>query len=398
MFQIDFTENVKTFYFATGIPIAVLKNGRVVNSRPASVQTAENMAEEGSSISVGYRIQDYSSVQYVTSDYGEKFLIEVLDDTCTVAAGPVLIEPMRGGTLASVLQNKEIPIEMKPRFEQYYRDLKVISPQTYYYCGKLMSLLFASGNLKAMEQNRSTDHRVRLGREYFQNAYRNREKTFTHSPYFLEKRLIQQMKICDEEDALDTLHEINLQNRAVLADDPLRSLKDSIICSCTILTRAVIESGVSPDIAFTYSDTFIQRIEKMTALSEVENFEQEILRQSVRLIQKNSSKKYSAPVFNAMQYIINNLSQKLDLPEIAKHAYVHPNYLSSLFKKETGCSVTEFITRHRIEESTYFVAFTDFEIADISNYYHFCNQSYFCTLFKRYLSMSPNDYRKKHRK
>ena len=78
MFQIDFTENVKTFYFATGIPIAVLKNGRVVNSRPASVQTAENMAEEGSSISVGYRIQDYSSVQYVTSDYGEKFLIEVL--------------------------------------------------------------------------------------------------------------------------------------------------------------------------------------------------------------------------------------------------------------------------------------------------------------------------------
>lgn len=398
MFEIDLTENMNAFFYATGIPIAVLKKGRMERSLPERFQTAENVVDGGTEFLVGYDVLEYSTVQYVTSDYGEQFLIYMLDDTRTVAAGPVLTAPMRSGTLDNLLQRRKISIKLKPRLEQYYQSLKTVSSQTYYYCGKLISLLFSSGNLKSVEAGRPMEHQVGFIQEYFQNTYKNREKMFTHPPYFLEKRLVKQIAACDESGALSTLNEINMLNRAVLAGDPFRSLKNSIICSCTFFTRAVIDSGVFPDIAFTYSDTFIQEIEKMDTMSEVRDYEQEIVRQFVKLVRENNSSEYSIPVFNAMQYIINNLSQKLNLAEIAKHAYVHPNYLSGLFKKETGCSITDFISRHRIEESTYFVAYTDFEIADISNFYHFCNQSYFSTLFKRYLSVSPNDYRKQHKK
>jgi YesN/AraC family two-component response regulator len=398
MFQIDLTENMNAFFYATGLPIAVLKRGKVERAFPDHFQTADRVVSGEAEIRISYNRMEYSAVQYITSDYGEQFLIFVLDDTCAVAAGPVLTEPMRSGTLDNLLQSRNLPIKLKPKLELYYQSLKTVSSQTYYYCGKLISLLFSSGNLKAAEEVRPVEHRVGFIQEYFQNTYRNREKMFTHPPYFLEKRLVRQMETCDESGALSTLKEINMLNRAVLASDPLRSLKNSIICSCTFFTRAVIDSGVFPDIAFTYSDTFIQEIEKMTTMSEVRDYEQEIVRQFVKLVRENNSKEYSIPVFNAMQYIINNLSQKLNLADIAKHAYVHPNYLSGLFKKETGCSITEFIARHRIEESTYFVAYTDFEIADISSFYHFCNQSYFSTLFKRYLSFSPNDYRKRHKK
>lgn len=398
MIQIDLTKNMNLFYYTTLVPVAVLKNGQLERSYPGDLQTAENLITGTTDFHVSYGMQEYSTVQYVASDYREEFIIYVLDDTYTLVAGPVLTEPMLSGTLDNILQSRMISLKLKPKLERYYKTTKQISPQTYYYCGKLISLLFSAGNLKAVEQERPIDHKVGFIQEYFRNTYKNREKMFTHPPYFLEKRLVNQIKTCDESGALSTLNEINMLNRAILAHDPLRSLKNSIICSCTFFTRAVIDSGVFPDVAFTYSDTFIQEIEKMTAISEVRNFEKEIVRQFVKLVRENNSKKYSAPVFRAMQYIINNLSQKLSLAEIAKHAYVHPNYLSGLFKKETGCSITDFITRHRIEESAYFVAYTDYEIADISNFYHFCNQSYYSTLFKRYLSVSPNDYRKEHRR
>ncbi|MCI1966280.1 MAG: AraC family transcriptional regulator [Oscillospiraceae bacterium] len=398
MFQIDLTENLHTFFYATEIPVIVLKNGKIERSLPESFQTAQTVAGGKAEFCVNYNRMDYNAVQYITSSYGERFLIYVIDDTCTVAAGPVLTEPMRSGALDHLLQNKKISIKLKPRLEQYYNGLKLVSSQTYYYCGKLVSRLFSYGNLKASKEVSPMEYQVGFIQNYFQNTYRNREKMFTHPPYFLEKRLVKQIQTCDEKGALSTLNEINMLNRAVLSSDSMRSLKNSIICSCTFFTRAVIDAGVFPDIAFTYSDTFIQEIEKMNTMAEVRNYEQEIVRKFVKLVRENNSKDYSIPVFNAMQYLINNLSQKLSLAEIAKHAYVHPNYLSGLFKKETGCSITEFISRQRIEESTYFVAYTDFEIADISNFYHFCNQSYFSTLFKRYLSVSPNDYRKRHKK
>jgi len=193
------------------------------------------------------------------------------------------------------------------------------------------------------------------------------------------------------------LDEINLLSRATLAKDPLRSMKDSIICSCAFFTRAVIEAGVFPDIAFTYSDTFIQQIEKMDSLAEVSRYERNILAEFIKLTKENASAKYSRVILSAMQYINDNLTLKLSLSDIAKHAYVHPNYLSSIFKKEVGCSLTDYIARRRIEESTYFVAYTDFEIADIANFYHFCNQSYYITTFKRFLSVSPNEYRNSDR-
>lgn len=71
----------------------------------------------------------------------------------------------------------------------------------------------------------------------------------------------------------------------------------------------------------------------MNSMSEVRNYEQEMLKEFIKLTKEKASDKYSHPVFDALQYINNSLTQKLTLADIAKHAYVHPNYLSSIFKR-----------------------------------------------------------------
>lgn len=395
MIRLDFSEQMNLFYYTVHLPIGILQNGVLRQSLPKRIETAQAQVAGRPSFSVPYSPQERASPQFLSSAYGERFIVTVIDDTFAAAAGPFLTEPMRGGALVRIIRSRKIPLGLKAKLEAYYRGLPIVSPQTYYYCGKLMSLLFGPRSLEACPEPQPVGREVRFIQEYFHNTLKNREKMFTHPPYFLEKRLIGQIKICDEAGALSTLREINLLNRAVLAKDPLRSLKDSIICSCTFFTRAVIDAGVFPDVAFTYSDTFIQEIEEMGSLSAVRDFEREIVRQFIGLVREKNSEKYSRPVFDAMQYINNNLTQDLSLARIARHAFVHPNYLSGLFKKETGRSVTEFVARQRILESAYFVKYTDYDIADIANFYRFCNQSYYCTLFKKYLSVSPKECRRK---
>ncbi len=394
MIQLDFSEPINLFHYTTRLPVGIVKNGMPEQTVPARIETAEKLVAGGAGFHVPYSPQERTSPQFVSSEYGERFIVTVIDDTFLAAAGPFLTEPMHGAALVAVIRSKKIPIRLKATLEAYYRSLPIVSPQTYYYCGKLMALLFGPRNIRGDAGPRPVGDEVHFIQEYFQNTYKNREKMFTHPPYFLEKRLIGQIKICDEDGAVSTLREINLLSRAVLAKDPLRSLKNSIICSCTFFTRAVIDAGVFPDTAFTYSDTFIQEIEAMDDISLVRDFEQEIVRQFISLVRENASANYSRPVFDAMQYINNNLTQELSLPEVARHAFVHPNYLSGLFKRETGRSITDFIARQRIAESEYFVKYTDYEIADIAGFYHFCSQSYYCTLFKKYLSVSPRACRK----
>ena len=393
MIELDFSEAINLFHYTTLLPVGVLKNGEPEQSVPARIGTAEEQVTGRAGFHVPYSPQERTSPQFVSSEYGERFLVTVIDDTFLAAAGPFLTEPMHSGALVNIIQSKKIPIKLKGRLEAYYKGLPIVSPQTYYYCGKLMALLFGPRNIRGDSRKQPVGNEVHFIQEYFQNTYKNREKMFTHPPYFLEKRLIGQIKICDEDGAVSTLREINLLNRAVLAKDPLRSLKDSIICSCTFFTRAVIDAGVFPDTAFTYSDTFIQEIEAMEDLACVRNFEQKFVRQFIALVREHTSANYSRPVFDAMQYINNNLTQELTLPGIARQAIVPPKYQRSLIKKETGHSMTDFIARQRVRESEYFVKYTDYEIADIASFYHFCSQSYYCTLFRKYLSVSPRECR-----
>ena len=397
MVQFDGEDLMKAFHYSTKLPISILGNGKIEQSLPENLKTAAALAADKSILNLQYGPQEYNTVQYISTEYKELFIVYVIDDSYVVAVGPLLIEPMHSGEIVNIIQRQKVPIRLKSRLEVYYRDVTQVSTQTYYYCGRLLSAIFGAKNTGVPKNPHPIGSEVSSIKEYFQNTYKNREKLFTHPPFFLEKKIVNQIKIGNLDGALSTLDEINLLSRATLAKDPLRSMKDSIICSCAFFTRAVIEAGVFPDIAFTYSDTFIQQIEKMDSLAEVSRYERNILAEFIKLTKENASAKYSRVILSAMQYINDNLTLKLSLSDIAKHAYVHPNYLSSIFKKEVGCSLTDYIARRRIEESTYFVAYTDFEIADIANFYHFCNQSYYITTFKRFLSVSPNEYRNSDR-
>lgn len=89
-----------------------------------------------------------------------------------------------------------------------------------------------------------------------------------------------------------------------------------------------------------------------------------------------------------------NLSSDLSTSKIARELYLSSNYLSKLFRKETGKSVTEYINERRIQMAEQLLKSGTGPIQDIATHVGFYDVSYFCRQFKKITGISAQQYRK----
>ena len=96
-------------------------------------------------------------------------------------------------------------------------------------------------------------------------------------------------------------------------------------------------------------------------------------------------------------YIRENYEDNtLCLGDIAGHANVSPAYLSALFKKVYGQSISDTITALRIEAACQYLKNSTLSLKEISSRCGYANQYYFSNSFKKKLGMSPSAYREQH--
>lgn len=214
------------------------------------------------------------------------------------------------------------------------------------------------------------------------------------APFYLELRLSTSLTDGDEEAALRYLEQMNRFPKAVLSKNPLRSAKNSMICSCSFFARAAIQAGVLPTAAFDLSDDCIRHIEQLSTVTSVLAYEKEMLIRYVRMVRDFLERKYPMAIILSLQYIDMHLNQDITLQTVADAVHMNANYLSNLFKQTTGESFTGYINRKRVEETAFFVAYTDHSFTEIAFAYQFCNQGYFNRVFKQYTGQTPGAYRK----
>jgi len=101
-------------------------------------------------------------------------------------------------------------------------------------------------------------------------------------------------------------------------------------------------------------------------------------------------------VSSAMDFIKKNYSSKLSLDFISKHCYCNSAYLSYLFKKETGISITDYINRCRVEHAKHLLDVTNLTITQISGAVGFNDPSYFSKMFKKLQGVYPTHYRNRN--
>jgi len=104
----------------------------------------------------------------------------------------------------------------------------------------------------------------------------------------------------------------------------------------------------------------------------------------------------SNTIVRVKRFIEANLEGDLNRERIAGYVYLNPAYLSRLFRKETGMSLTDYIVERRMEKVKEALAKTNVKISDIALSVGYANFSHFSKQFKRSTGLTPQEYRKKY--
>lgn len=100
------------------------------------------------------------------------------------------------------------------------------------------------------------------------------------------------------------------------------------------------------------------------------------------------------PVERAINYIHEHLEQSLSLGQVARHVHMHPNYLSEVFKRETGQNYIEFVTQAKLRQAMVLLSETPAKISEVAKRIGYEDIKYFNRLFKGFTGSTPSEYRK----
>lgn len=223
-----------------------------------------------------------------------------------------------------------------------------------------------------------------------------RESSEAHNSYQMEKRVNEAIRQGDI-DTLRTLLDIPEPGTpGKLSKIPLRNKQNLFIAGVTLFTRSAIEGGLPVEEAFNMSDAYISISESASNLTQISELHRKAAFDFTGKVAKIQRKQYAPSIQKTMDFIYKNLHNDFSLEDLAQHVNLSPSYLSRLFRKECGMPLFSYVQKERIHAAQNMLRFSDYSYSDIANYLNFKSQSYFISVFKKYVKMTPLQYRKKH--
>lgn len=101
-------------------------------------------------------------------------------------------------------------------------------------------------------------------------------------------------------------------------------------------------------------------------------------------------------VLNAIAYIREHYMEAIGLQDVAQCCNVSPEYLSRIFKEETGVKFVDFLANFRISVGKRMLATGNYKVSEVAEAVGFNDQKYFQKVFKKICGISPAEYKKEN--
>ncbi len=190
----------------------------------------------------------------------------------------------------------------------------------------------------------------------------------------------------------------DISNIGEVTSDNSRQMEYLVIILLTLITRAAVEGGMSPEDAYTTGDIYLREIEeckrnaaKLTMLGTKAQIE---FTEKVR--QAKNQRSQNVYINKCKDYIAKNLRKDIKVSEIAPKLGISRAYLTHKFSEAEGITIQQYIMKERCEHAGNLLKYSDYPISLISEYFGFSSQSHFGASFKKIFGMTPNEYRILH--
>ena len=134
--------------------------------------------------------------------------------------------------------------------------------------------------------------------------------------------------------------------------------------------------------------------EKVAKIDSLEELEELTDRVFDKLLKSGENQEWSHPVRAAIEYMEENYGRQINLSEVAGLAGLSSEYLSRIFKEETGIKFIVYLNNIRLKHALNLLESTNMKVYEIAEKVGYSNLSYFSTVFKKNFGINPFEYRK----
>lgn len=338
-----------------------------------------------------YQVTDYYDCKYTFFAFPDKKEILFI--------GPYLTKDIQDSDIYELMNLLQIPAELFLPLQNYYYSLPHINDKEHFsiLLRQLYTTVFAS-ELPTFQH---------LDLKKFETANEFLEKNQFHvsddpalSMHLLEKRYRYEDELLDAVShgntakALSITEAVGTLRLAPRTDNELRNQKNLMITLNSLLRRSAYEGGVHSFYIDAVSTNYARLIEQCLHKTELYDITPYMVRSYCDLVNKRSMTSYSKPVRHILVTVDASLTGDLSLKRFADELFLNTSYLSTLFKKEVGMTLTDYVNKNRITYAKKLLKSTTLSIQDIAANSGIPDVHYFTRLFRREMGMSPREWRK----
>jgi AraC-like DNA-binding protein len=312
------------------------------------------------------------------------------------ALGPYLPSPISDEALLALMESLGLEPARFQEIQGYYRQITILEENA----AKPVLLLladrvFGGEEYEILSKKQTGGIAYEIKRDAAPSMEVVRER------YDREEDYLAAIRTGDTKKAMVVFQAFEASSNKTLSprlSNPLRDRKDLLITLNTITRKAAQQCGVHPFYIDRLSNRIVADIERTDSPARTQRMSREIVSRYCSLIREYSLLSYSPVVRKAVDYVNQNLKAELSLRVLADYCHVNESYLSARFRKETGFTPTQYISRQRVRLAGYLLVTTPLSVRVVAREAGFSDYNYFSRIFRKMTGIAPSGYRKKGKK
>ncbi len=243
-------------------------------------------------------------------------------------------------------------------------------------------------------------HRIHLGVGviiHYAHMNRGLPQQNLDYPWLTESELFDAIRLADEEKARHLLqrlmtvifkHEMTPQEYQV----PINKLLNNTLVM-------IQESGVRLSQLIEGGESLYEELQKLPLAKEIEDwFWSRIIHPLILLFQERQISQYQSISDIILDRIHREYDTPLTIEGLAAELHYNANYLSSVFRNQTGQTFSDYLSAFRFTMAKKWLIETDMTVKEISERLQYQNSQNFIRSFRKQEEMTPGQYRELHRK
>lgn len=381
----------------SGVPIRIYKNRSLIFSHSVVWLPVDPICLCEDEI-----LDIRSHIGYYTAQFFYSYGIVNYEDY-SIISGPTRLTSARVQELRELAFLAGVPSEETDAFVSGMRAVISLPLES------LLQMLLSVNFFLNEEMLEITDLTIREDEQQMYNAQLGREQAEhrydqdlldpvaqeVHNTYRTEQTLLDLIEKGDVGALDEWLKDAPAVRPGSIAPDQLRQVKNTLIVTATLASRAAVRGGMDVEDAFSLSDAYIRKCELLQTPDRIINLQYHMVLDFTSQVSNLKLHGNSSALAAAVaEYVRHHLSDPVSTEKIAEKLHFSRTWLSRKFHEETGIPLSDFIRIKKTEEAQRLLRYTDKSLREISIYLGYSSQSHFQTVFKKQLGVTPMQYRR----